>query len=306
MVIIVANIIFYIFGNIFGLPSLIKFNIMKKYIISLTIFTLFLFQTKAQNNANDKWGTATTGTSTNGNSGGATTGTTASDLLHQAGAAIGGATGGSGALNDLQLQTGMRDALTQCLTNGANAVAIKDGFFKNKAIKIFFPKEASIVESTLRSAGLGSVCDQAIIKFNRAAEDATSKANPIFMNAIKQMSIQDVSGILLGADNSCTEYFKKATTAQLIAQFLPLVNVSLNDVGAIQAWELVMKSYNKIPMVKPVNTNLSQYVTGKAIDGLFFMIAKEELKVRQNIASRTTPMMKDVFAWVDQHKKTGK
>jgi hypothetical protein len=84
------------------------------------------------------------------------------------------------------------------------------------------------------------------------------------------------------------------------------VNSSLNDVGAIQAWELVMKSYNKIPMVKPVNTNLSQYVTNKAIDGLFIMVAKEELKVRQNIANRTTPMMKDVFAWVDQHKKAGK
>lgn len=272
----------------------------------MTIFTLILFQTKAQNNTNDKWGTTTTGGSTTGNTGAGATPTTASDLLHKAGEVIVGATGGTGVLSDLQLQSGMRDALTQCLTNGVNIVSVKDGFFKNKAIKILFPKEAVVVESTLRNVGMGSVCDQAIIKFNKAAEDAAAKATPIFTNAIKQMSIQDVSGILLGADNSCTEYFKKTTTAQLTAQFLPLVNSSLNEVGAIQAWELVMKSYNKIPMVKPVNTNLAQYVTGKAIDGLFFMIAKEELKVRQNIANRTTPMMKDVFAWVDQHKKTGK
>lgn len=272
----------------------------------MTIFTMVLFQTKAQNNTNDKWGATSTGSSSIGNTGAGATPTTASDLLHKAGEVIAGTTGGTGVLSDLQLQSGMRDALTQCLTNGVNLVSVKDGFFKNKSIKILFPKEAVVVESTLRNVGMGSVCDQAIIKFNKAAEDATAKATPIFTNAIKQMSIQDVSGILLGADNSCTEYFKKTTTAQLTAQFLPLVNSSLNEVGAIQAWELVMKSYNKIPMVKPVNTNLGQYVTSKAIDGLFFMIAKEELKVRQNIANRTTPMMKDVFAWVDQHKKTGK
>ena len=272
----------------------------------MTIFSLFLFQTKAQTNSNDKWGTTTTGGSTTGNSGGGSSGTSAGDILHQAGTVVGGVVGGTGVLSDLQLQTGMRDALTQCLTNGTNIVAIKDGFFKNKAIKILFPKEAAIVESTLRNVGMSSVCDQAILKFNRAAEDASAKASPIFTNAIKQMTIQDVTGILLGADNSCTEYFKRTTTAQLTAQFLPIVNSSLSTSGASQAWELVMKNYNKIPLIKPVNTNLGQYITGKAIDGLFYMIAKEELKVRQNIANRTTPMMKDVFAWVDQHKKTGK
>ncbi len=265
---------------------------MKKYIISFTIICMLLFQANAQTN---------TKTGKSGGSSASGGGTSVTDILNGAGKILGGS-GGSGILNDAQLEGGMRDALTQCLTNGTNSVAVKDGFFKNIAIKILFPKEATIVENTLRKLGFNSICDQAIEKFNLAAEDASSKAKPIFTNALKQMTIKDVSAILLGADNSCTEYFKKTTTAQLTAEFSPVVNNSLSTVGATQAWAVVMKSYNKIPFVKPVNVDLGEYVTGKAIDGLFYMIAKEELKVRQNISSRSTPLMKDVFNWVDKQK----
>ncbi len=265
---------------------------MKKYIITLTIICTLLFQTNAQTSSKDS---KTSGTSTSSG------GTTVTDILNRAGSLLGGA-GGSDILNNAQLEGGMRDALTQCLTNGTNSVAVKDGFFKNIAIKILFPKEAANVESTCRKFGFNSICDQSIEKFNLAAEDASSKAKPIFANALKQMTIKDVSAILLGADNSCTEYFKKTTTAQLTTEFSPVVNNSLSTVGATQAWALLMKNYNKIPFVKPVNVDLGQYVTGKAIDGLFYMIAKEELKVRQNISSRSTPLMKDVFNWVDKHK----
>lgn len=264
-----------------------------------------MFSATAQSNGG-KGGTSSGGTSSGSTTSGGSAGGTAIDILNSAGSILTGSGGAGGILDNAQLEMGMRDALSQCLTNGSSLVAVKDGFFRNAAIKILFPQEATMIEKILRAANMNSLCDQAILKFNRAAEDATLKAKPIFVNALKQMTIKDVTGILLGANNSCTEYFKRTTTAQLTAQFSPVINNSLSSVGATQAWSLVMKNYNKIPLVKPVNTNLGQYVTAKAIDGLFVMVAKEELKVRQNIASRSTPMMQSVFAWVDAQRKLGK
>lgn len=211
--------------------------------------------------------------------------------------------GGQGAPSNLDMQNGLRDALSLCLTNGADLVSLKDGYFKNLVIKILFPQEAKQVESTLRNMGLNKICDDAILSFNRAAEDAGTQAKPIFLDAIKQMTITDVSNILLGPDNAATDFFKRTTTAALTTKFKPIVTASLNKVGATKYWKTVMSNYNRLPMVKPVNPDLNEFVTQKAIEGLFVMVAKEEVKVRNDIKTRTTPLIKDVFGWVDSQRK---
>jgi hypothetical protein len=258
---------------------------MKKHIFAILVFATLFTQSYAQ--------TSTTKKNIN-------IGSVANDILT-------GATGtgtGTGGLNptNLQMENGMRDALTQCLTNSANQVSLKDGFFRNLAIKILFPQEARQVEAGLRNLGLSSICDQAIVKLNRAAEDASTKAKPIFIDALKKITITDVTNILLGSNNAATTFFKNSTTTPLTSAFSPVVSSSLSKVGATQAWSAVTTRYNRIPLVRPVNTDLGKYVTGKAIDGLFFVIAKEEEKIRANINNRTTPIMRDIFGWVDKQR----
>lgn len=280
---------------------------MKKHIVLAVLLTITMVNGYAQGSTTGKktgtsnTNTNTTTTTTNNNQ---NAGQVITDVLTGVGGAIGGTTGVNP--TNLQMENGMRDALTQCLTNGANTVSLKDGFLRNLSIKILFPQEARQVEAGLRNLGLGSLCDQAIVKLNRAAEDASKKAKPVFLDALKKITFSDIANILLGPNNSATTFFKNNTQTQLVSSFSPIVNTSLSSVGATQAWTAVTSRYNKIPFVKPVNTDLGKYVTGKAIDGLFFMIAKEEVKVRENISSRTTPIMRDIFGWVDQQKLLGK
>lgn len=278
---------------------------MRKIAIILTFTACISSITFAQNSGKNTSGSSggnssTTQTGSTGTSG--TSGTNAGGVVGTILNGVGGALTGSGTPSNLQMENGMREALTQCLTNGANIVSLKDGFFRNLAIKILFPQEARQVEAGLRNLGLNSVCDQAILKFNRAAEDASTKAKPIFIDALKAITIRDVATILLGANNAATSYFKTNTSTPLTNAFSPVINSSLSKVGATQAWSTVTTQYNKIPFVKPINTNLGKYVTGKAIDGLFFVIGKEEEKIRSNINNRTTPLMRDIFGWVDQQR----
>jgi Protein of unknown function (DUF4197) len=212
--------------------------------------------------------------------------------------------GGGGIINpsDLDMQKGLKDALVQCLGNSADIVSKPDGFFRNLTIKILFPPQAQTVESTLRSVGLGSICDDAIMSFNRAAEDASKQAKPIFINAITSMNFSDASGILLGGDHAATDYFKRTTTGPLKAQFKPVIQTALNNSGATRYWADVMSNYNKIPFVTPVNPDLADFVTGKAIDGLFYQVGIEEAKLRADIKNRTTPDIIHIFGWVDAKK----
>jgi len=217
---------------------------------------------------------------------------------------IDGQGGGGGIINpsDIDMQKGLKDALVQCLGNSADIVSKPDGFFRNLTIKILFPPQAQTVESTLRSVGLGSVCDDAILSFNRAAEDASKQAKPIFINAITSMNFSDASGILLGGDHAATDYFKRTTTAPLKTQFRPIIQTALNNSGATRYWADVMSNYNKIPFVTPINPDLADFVTGKAIDGLFYQVGIEEAKLRADIKNRTTPDIIHIFGWVDAKK----
>lgn len=205
--------------------------------------------------------------------------------------------------NASEINSGLKEALEKATGISADRLGLADGYLKNPDVRIVFPEEARNVEKTLRSLGLGSMCDQVITSLNRAAEDAAKEAKPIFTDAIKQMSFQDVQQILLGEKNAATAYFKQSTTDSLSAKFAPVIDTSLKKVDATKYWSEVTTRYNKVPMVKKVNTDLTAYVTQKAIDGLFVEIAKEELKIRESVGARTSPMLQKVFGYAESQKK---
>jgi hypothetical protein len=197
----------------------------------------------------------------------------------------------------LEIGSALKQALQQGTAKSTNLLSAVNGYFGNPAVKIVFPPEAQKAEKALRRMGLNKLCDNVILSLNRAAENAAKDAEPIFLDAIKKMSIEDVKGILLGANNSATMYFKQTTTTGLAAKFKPTIQVSLAKVNATKYWGQAAAEYNKLPFVKHMNPDIADYATQKAIDGLFVMIAKEELNIRQNISARSTPVMQKVFSF---------
>ena len=214
--------------------------------------------------------------------------------------ALSSGSSGSSGLSNEQIISGLKQALTQGTSSGVKVLAVKDGFFKNAAVKVLFPPEAQKVEKTLRDVGAGQLVDVAVEKLNRAAEDAAVGAKDIFVNAIKQMTVKDAMDILMGADNAATSYLRKTTSTQLFSSFNPVIKNSLNKVGASDAWTTVMTNYNKIPFVEKVNPDLDDYVTNKAMDGVFYMIEKEERLIRKDPVKRVTEILKKVFAMQDK------
>ncbi len=198
-------------------------------------------------------------------------------------------------LTEEEAAKGIREALSKGVTKGSEALAMLDGYYANPQVKIPFPQDAQKVENTLRKAGLGSKVDDAVLSINRAAEQAAIEAKPIFLEAITALTVQDALGIVKGNDNAATEYLKRSTTSQLTQKFSPIIAAALEKVQATKYWETVMKSYNSIPFVDKVNTDLTAYATQKAIDGLFVMIAKEEQDIRTNPLARSSELLKKVF-----------
>lgn len=228
---------------------------------------------------------------------------TSCETLNQAGQILTqtGALGGNP--TQAEIAMGLKQALEFGTNYSTERLSATDGFFGNLAIKILFPEEAQKVERTLRSVGLNRLADNVILTVNRAAESAAKEAKPIFVNAIKQMTITDAANILLGnQSDAATQYFKRVTTNQLSDRFRPIIQTNLNKVGATRNWSEAVGYYNQIPMVADINPDLAGYVTQKAIDGLFYEIAQEELKIRSNISARSTPLLQKVFAYADRNK----
>lgn len=200
----------------------------------------------------------------------------------------------SGSLTNDEVVSGLKEALEIGTKNGANKLSAVDGFFKDAVIKILMPPEAQKAEKTLRNVGFGKQVDDAILSMNRAAEDAAKSAAPIFINAIKQMSIQDAFGILRGGDLAATNYLKQKTTISLTEAFRPVIENSLQKVNATKYWNTVFTTYNKFSSEK-VNTDLAAYVTEKALSGIFYQVGLEEQKIRKDPAARITDLLKKVF-----------
>jgi hypothetical protein len=203
---------------------------------------------------------------------------------------------GSGApLTTEEVASGLKEALIKGISNGSDIVSQLDGYFKNPEIKIPFPPEVKKVEDRLRQIGLGGEVDKFVMTLNRGAEEAAKEAKPIFISAIRQMTIQDAWGILKGEPDAATQYLKRTTSSLLKEKFKPVVQTSLDKVQATKYYGDIVTRYNQIPMVQKVNPDLNEYATDKAIEGLFIMIAKEEKNIRANPAARTTEILRRVF-----------
>lgn len=239
---------------------------MKRYTV-LTILQVFIFASVFSQNVNLQ--------------------NTVNNVVNQA-------TGGATLTTD-EIVKGLKEALTVG-TNSSTASASKvDGFLKNTKIKIPFPADAKAMETKLRAMGMGDQCDKFIESINRGAEEAVKSAAPIFLDAITNLSITDGLSILKGSNDAATKYLKDNTTASLKIKFKPIVEAALKKVEVTKYWNPLTTKYNKLPLVTKVNPNLDDYVTGKAIDGLFVLIAEQELLIRTDAGSRISDILKKVF-----------
>ncbi len=203
--------------------------------------------------------------------------------------------GNGGQLSNEEVISGLKDALTVGTNNSSGLASKLDGFYKNPAIFIPFPPDAQKVKDKLDELGMNEQTDKFVLTLNRAAEEAAKNAAPVFVNAVKGMSIGDGFAILKGADNAATQYLKDKTTAELKDKFTPIVQAAIDKVELTKYWNPIITTYNRIPFVEKQNPDLTAYVTERAMQGLFKLIADEELKIRKDPDARVTDILKKVF-----------
>ncbi|MBT8245361.1 MAG: DUF4197 domain-containing protein [Winogradskyella sp.] len=202
-------------------------------------------------------------------------------------------------ISNTDIASGLKQALDIGIDKQVSKLTQKDGFFKNELVKILLPQELQKVDKTLRDIGLGNLADEGLKILNRAAEDAVKEATPIFVNAVKDITFEDAKNILLGSNNAATEYLTSKTQTELYNKFKPVIDNSFSKVGADQIWTNLITKYNALPLTSNVNPDLTDYVTNEALDGIYTMIAVEEKEIRTKISSRTTDLLKKVFALQD-------
>jgi hypothetical protein len=203
--------------------------------------------------------------------------------------------GGTVSLTNSEVISGLREALTIGTNNSTSLTSKLDGFYKNPEIFIPFPPEAIKVKEKVEALGMKKQVDEFVMTMNRSAETASKEAAPIFINAIKGMTISDGFSILRGEDNAATTYLKNKTSVQLKGKFNPIVKNAISQVKVTKYWNPIINTYNKIPFIEKQNPNLEDYITSKAMDGLFHMIEKEEKKIRKDPLARVTDILKRVF-----------
>lgn len=204
-----------------------------------------------------------------------------------------------GEISNIDIASGLREALDFGIDKQVSKLTLEDGFYKNELVKILLPEELQKVDKALRDIGLGSLADDGIKVLNRAAEDAVKEATPIFISAVKDITFADAKNILLGNDDAATRYLIGKTQITLYDKFNPVIKNSFSKVGADQIWENLISKYNTIPFTNNVNPDLTDYVTNEALKGVYTMIAIEEKEIRTKISSRTTDLLKKVFAFQD-------
>jgi hypothetical protein len=202
---------------------------------------------------------------------------------------------GTKGITETEAADGIREALIKGTGESVKYVSALNGFWGNPEIRIPFPQEAKDMETKLRAIGLGKKVDEFNESMNRAAEKAAQDATPIFVAAIKGMTVKDAINIVKGQSNAATSYLQNKTTPELKIKFQPVIKTSLDNVSATKYWSNLVTTYNKIPLVRKMNPNLEEYVTDKAVSGLFIMIAREEAKIRKDPAARTSELLKKVF-----------
>lgn len=206
-----------------------------------------------------------------------------------------------GPVSQEQIAAALQEALDQGIDRQVVKLAAENGFFGNPDYRILLPEPLRKVDRTLRDIGLDDLADEGLKLLNRAAEDAVGTATPIFVDAVKQMTFADARNILMGPDSAATTYLQDKTQQALYTRFLPVIETSFQKVGADQVWENLIARYNRIPLVQPVNPDLSDYVTGEALKGVYRAIGQEELRIRNTISARSSDLMRRVFALQDTY-----
>ncbi|MCX6275633.1 MAG: DUF4197 domain-containing protein [Bacteroidetes bacterium] len=198
-------------------------------------------------------------------------------------------------LTNDEIIRGLKEALNVGSNNAAGSASKLDGYFKNSLIKIPFPPEAREMESKLRSLGMGKQVDDFILTVNRAAEEAAKQSSSVFVNAITGMTINDGISILRGSDTAATGYLRRTTGVQLHDKFKPVIKSATQKVEVTKYWNPLATTYNALPFVKKVNTDLEEYITQRALNGLFTLVSQEEIKIRKDPVARVTDILKKVF-----------
>lgn len=205
--------------------------------------------------------------------------------------------GGSGeGPGDLKIGQGLKEALQIGTTNTANLTGRLDGYFGNQAIKILMPERLRSLESGLRTVGFGGQIDEFVLSMNRAAERAAPFARQIFLDAVGAMTFDDARRIWSGPNDAATQYFKGKTTDQLTAAFRPVIDRTMDEVGVTRQYKELVARFEALPFMRMDSFDLDHYVTGKALDGLFHVLADQERQIRTNPAARTTELLREVFA----------
>lgn len=198
-------------------------------------------------------------------------------------------------LTNDEIIKGLKEALTIGIQHSTKNASKTDAYYKNTLLFIPFPPEAQKVEKTLRNLGQNKLVNDFILTLNRAAEEAAKEASPIFIDAIKRLTISDGLKILNGSNDAATAYLRTNTNTQLHTKFKPVIEKALSKVSATKYWSDIVNNYNKIPGVEKINPDLASYTTSKATDGLYILLAQEENKIRQDPAARITDLLKRVF-----------
>jgi len=198
-------------------------------------------------------------------------------------------------LKESDIVSGLKEALQIGSGNAVGIASKMDGYYKNSNIKIPLPASIQKVEKVLRMTGFGSTVDDFEISMNRAAEKAATEAKSIFVYAIKQMSFSDAKKILYGKENEATMYFQEKTSNRLHTLFKPIVHATMGEVGVTKLYQDLDTKIRAIPFADKISFDLDQYVTEKALSGLFFLLAEEEAKIRKDPAARVTDLLKKVF-----------
>lgn len=202
-------------------------------------------------------------------------------------------------LSEAEVVAALKDSLSRGVSRGAAIAALADGYYQNPALRIGIPPDFSSAEKTLRKIGLGGEIDRFVRQLNRSAEAAAGKAKPVFIKAITSMTIDDAFAILHGEQDAATQYLKRTTSDDLRAEFLPIVRATLDETSATRYYVALVEKYHELRLNFDVDPDLDNYATGKAIDGLFVMVAAEEANIRANPAARTTSLLRRVFGSLD-------
>ncbi len=208
----------------------------------------------------------------------------------------------SGTITQAEANTGIKQALNNGLQESIKTLSVKNGFLGDAAVKILMPEEAKKVESALRAVGMNKLCDQFIASMNHAAESAVKEASSVFINSLSRMTVNDAFNILLsGQQDAATNFFKRSTSAELTTKFSPIIQTAMGKNNVSTYWNQLTTAYNNLPLGNKIETDLTAYVTQKAIDGLFVKVADQELKIRKNIGgARNSGILDKVFGWVDK------